>query len=347
MNATENATGPLQQELDQKQKEASFKALLLQLEQAENLALLEELRIKILGKQGLLTESLKNLKNIPVEQKAQYGAWINQYKHQFETLLKEKKQSLEQANGNKKGLINRLDSSLPARSHTQGSIHPVTWMRQYLETWFIDRGFAWAEGPEIEDDYHNFIALNFPENHPARDMQDTFYLEDGRLLRTHTSPLQVRILKSINKAKDLPLRCITTGRVYRCDSDMTHTPMFHQLEAFVVGKNINWGHLKDLIDSFLKELFGENLEYRFRSSYFPFTEPSAEVDILRNGQWMEVLGCGLIHPAILQECGLDTEIYTGLAMGIGLERLAMQRFNIPDLRWLFENDARLLRQFSV
>lgn len=327
--------------------EQSLIDLFLQLEQADNRVALEQIRGQITGKQGALTLLMKQIKTMPASEKAQFGSRLNQYREQFETLFAAKNQALL---AHAPATARSIDVTLPGRTRDIGALHPITWIKRALESWFLARGFFWSEGPELEDDYHNFLALNFPPHHPARDMQDTFYTQDGRLLRTHTSPLQIRVLKNLDLKNhlttELPVRCVTTGRVYRVDADTTHTPMFHQLEAFIVGQGINWGHLRDLIDDFLTTLFGQHLKYRFRSSYFPFTEPSAEIDILKDDQWMEVLGCGLIHPNVLSECGLDPHTYTGLAMGIGLDRLAMQKFNVQDLRWMFENDWRLLRQFE-
>jgi phenylalanyl-tRNA synthetase alpha chain len=231
---------------------------------------------------------------------------------------------------------------LPARAQSLGSLHPVTqvWLR--AKKIMTRMGFCVVEGPEIEDDFHNFTALNIPEHHPARAMQDTFYLKDGFLLRTHTSNAQIRVMKKLKP----PIRMVTPGRVYRCDSDLTHTPMFHQLEWLCVSKDANFSHLKGSVVDFLNQFFGKKLETRFRPSYFPFTEPSAEVDIKsEKGSWLEVLGCGMVHPNVLKNVNVDPEVYTGYAAGIGLDRLAMLYFGIDDLRMFFENDLRFLGQF--
>jgi phenylalanyl-tRNA synthetase alpha chain len=237
----------------------------------------------------------------------------------------------------------RLDVSLPGRGQWSGGLHPVTRTLERISSLFRAIGFEVVEGPELEDDYHNFEALNIPAHHPARAMQDTFYFPDGRLLRTHTSPVQIRVMQS----RQPPLRIIAPGRVYRCDSDQTHTPMFHQVEGLMVGEDVSFAHLKGVLHDFLRHFFeADDLEVRFRPSYFPFTEPSAEVDIRGERGWLEVLGSGMVHPNVLENCGIDSERYTGFAFGMGVERFAMLRYGVNDLRSFFENDLRFLKQFG-
>lgn len=321
---------------------------------ATTTAALEQIRVSLFGKKGQLTELLKHLSTLTGEERAAMGQLVN---HSKQTLLAEIKQrdaQLKQAQLQERLEQETIDVTLPGRRvDTIGSLHPVTRLLERIEDLFHSIGFAVIEGPEVEDDYHNFAALNFSADHPARAMHDTFYFPDGRLLRTHTSPMQIRTLKQ----QAPPLRMITPGRVYRCDSDNTHTPMFHQVEGLVVDEHCTFADLKGLLQDFFNALFECDLQFRFRPSYFPFTEPSAELDItcvLCSGKgcrvckqtgWLEVLGCGMVHPNVLTMCGVDAERFTGFAFGMGVDRLAMLRYGIDDLRTFFENDLRFLRQF--
>lgn len=326
---------------------------------AETLKALEELRIHILGKSGELTAQLKELGKLSPEERKEKGAALNQVKETITAALEAKKTKLEAAEMNARLASETVDITLPATPHAAGSIHPITQVTDELIAIFADFGFSVAEGPEIEDDFHNFSALNIPESHPARQMHDTFYLKgEGKepypVLRTHTSPVQVRTMKS----QTPPIRIIAPGTTYRSDSDMTHTPMFHQIEGLVIEKNINMGHLKGLLHDALAAFFGlEKVPTRFRASFFPFTEPSAEVDIgCKRGRdalvigegsdWLEVAGCGMVHPNVLRNCGLDPAEWQGFAFGCGIERLAMLKYNIPDLRTMFAGDARWLKHYG-
>ncbi len=321
----------------------------------ENLSQLEEIRINFLGKKGLVTELFTQLKNIPVEEKKAFGAAINQVRDEITQKIESQKEAFENEILNQRLASEKIDLTLPIRKNESGSIHPINKVMEEIEDIFSDLGFEFAKGPEIEDDFHNFTALNMPANHPARQMQDTFYLQNSDLLlRTHTSNTQIR--KMLNSQP--PLRVAALGRVFRRDSDQTHTPMFHQFEGFVVDKNITMAHLKWTLENFLEKFFEvKNIELRFRPSFFPFTEPSAEVDInysLENGRlkigkgdkFMEILGCGMIHPNVLQNCNIDAKNFQGFAFGIGIERLAMLKYGITDLRMLFENDVRFLRHYA-
>lgn len=320
---------------------------------ANDLKTIESLRVEYLGKNGSLTQLLKNLGTLPVSERPIFGQAVNEAKETFTVLLQQKKQDLEAKQLAQILVADKRDVSLPGRGMEVGSFHPISSTLMRIEQWFLQLGFVIAEGPEIEDDFHNFEALNIPAYHPARAMHDTFYFPDGRLLRTHTSPVQIRAMEG----KKPPFRIIAPGRVYRCDFDVTHTPMFHQVEGFVVGEDINFGHLKGILEGFLRAFFAEDLKVRFRTSYFPFTEPSAEVDIgcvicsgegcrvCSNTGWLEVLGCGMVHPVVLKHCGIDPEQYTGFAFGMGVERLTMLKHGINDLRLFFENDLRFLKQF--
>lgn len=316
---------------------------------------LEEIRINFLGKKGFVTELFSQLKNLSVEEKKSFGASINVLRDQVTKKLDEVKENFETAELNERLQGEKIDLSAPARKQAQGSIHPINKVMKEIEEIFSALGFEFAVGPEIEDDFHNFTALNMPFDHPARQMQDTFYLKNSELLlRTHTSNTQIR--KMLNSKP--PLKVAALGRVFRRDSDQTHTPMFHQFEGFVVDENINMGHLKWTLENFLEKFFEvKNLELRFRPSFFPFTEPSAEVDINyvseqgrikigKGDKFMEILGCGMIHPNVLKNCGIDPEKYQGFAFGIGIERLAMLKYGITDLRMFFENDVRFLQHFS-
>ncbi len=304
---------------------------------------LEQLRVRYLGRKGLLTERLKSLGELPPAQRPAIGRLVNEAKQQLEDAFAARKRELAAAALAQRLSGEQVDVSLPGRGQDCGALHPVTLTLRRVRRFFLRAGFEVAEGPEIEDDFHNFEALNIPPHHPARAMHDTFYLADGRLLRTHTSPVQIRALKK----QSPPLRIIAPGRVYRCDSDMTHSPMFHQVEGLAVDETASFADLKHIVETFLRSFFDdEQLHIRFRPSYFPFTEPSAEVDIRdQHGKWLEVMGCGMVHPNVLRAVGCDSERWSGYAFGLGIERLAMLRHGIGDLRLLFENDARFLEQF--
>ncbi|HIC99923.1 MAG TPA: phenylalanine--tRNA ligase subunit alpha [Piscirickettsiaceae bacterium] len=317
------------------------------LSKIESLADLDQLRVRFLGKKGAFTALMKQLGNMSPEQRPKAGQVINEAKQTVQALINEKKAALEAAALAAKLAAEAVDVTLPGRHVDIGGLHPVTRTLNRIERLFAQAGFTVAQGPEIEDDWHNFEALNIPETHPARAMHDTFYINGRDLLRTHTSGVQVRVMKSQHP----PIRIIAPGRVYRCDSDQTHTPMFHQVEGLVVEENANFAQLKTLIIDFLRRFFeDDNLKVRFRPSYFPFTEPSAEVDIATDlfgeGRWMEVLGCGMVHPNVLRNVGIDPDKYQGFAFGLGVERLAMLRYGVNDLRLFFENDLRFLQQFK-
>ena len=320
---------------------------------ATDSAALEQLRVDFLGKKGRVTELLKGLGKLSAEERPAAGAQINVAKQELQELIAERKAVLEAAAVAEKLARETLDVTLPGRGQSTGGIHPVTRTIERMEDFFGAVGFEVVEGPEIEDDYHNFEALNIPAHHPARAMHDTFYVDPTTVLRTHTSPVQVRVMEN----KQPPLRVICPGRVYRCDSDLTHTPMFHQVEGLLVDERSSFADLKGLIEDFLRVFFEKDLEVRFRPSYFPFTEPSAEVDIqcvncggagcrvCSQTGWLEVMGCGMVHPRVLETSGIDAERYTGFAFGMGVERLAMLRYGVNDLRLFFENDLRFLEQF--
>ncbi|WP_314409127.1 phenylalanine--tRNA ligase subunit alpha [Pseudomonas kuykendallii] len=316
---------------------------------SEDVNALEQIRVLYLGKKGELTQVMKTLGDIPAEERPKVGALINAAKERVQDALNARKAGLESAALSAKLAAERIDVTLPGRGQTTGGLHPVTRTLERVEELFADIGYDVAEGPEIEDDYHNFEALNIPGHHPARAMHDTFYFNANMLLRTHTSPVQIRTMEQ----QQPPIRIICPGRVYRCDSDQTHSPMFHQVEGLVIDENVSFADLKSTIEGFLREFFEEELEVRFRPSYFPFTEPSAEVDIRRvvkkNGQesagWLEVLGCGMVHPNVLRMAGIDPDRYQGFAFGMGAERLAMLRYGVNDLRLFFDNDLRFLAQF--
>jgi len=301
----------------------------------------------------LLTEQLKALGSLPPEQRPAAGALINASKVQVQDSIAQRKEALERAEAERQLASESIDVSLPGRTIGLGGLHPVTRTIERIEDIFTRAGFEVVEGPEVEDDYHNFGALNIPAHHPARAMHDTFYFDASTLLRTHTSTVQVRTMETTKP----PIRIICPGRVYRCDSDMTHTPMFHQVEGLLIDEQVSFADLKGLIAQFLQAFFEAELQVRFRPSYFPFTEPSAEVDVqcvacrgagcrvCKQTGWLEIMGCGMVHPKVLTMSGLDAERYTGLAFGMGVDRLTMLRYNIKDLRLLFDNDMRLLRQF--
>jgi phenylalanyl-tRNA synthetase alpha chain len=308
-----------------------------------SLAELDEARVQYLGKKGALTAQLKSLGNLPPEQRPAAGQRINEAKQALADALVARRAALEEAALQQSLAAAAIDVTLPGRGQRSGGLHPVTRTLQRVERLFRLSGFEVRHGPEIEDDFHNFTALNIPEHHPARAMHDTFYFPDGRLLRTHTSPVQIRALL----ASGAPIRLIAPGRVYRCDSDQTHTPMFHQVEGLVVDRGISFANLKDALYGFVANFFEREVELRFRPSYFPFTEPSAEVDVLsESGRWLEILGCGMVHPNVLRNAGVDPEEFTGYAFGMGVERLAMLRYGVDDLRMFFDNDLRFLKQFA-
>ncbi len=324
------------------------------IEQAGNAAELDSLRVQYLGKKGSLTEQLKSLGKLPAEDRPAAGAAINQCKQQVQEAINLRKASIDSVATSELLQREAIDVTLPGRSQQAGALHPVTRTIERIEDIFSAAGFDTVEGPEIEDDYHNFEALNIPDHHPARAMHDTFYFDASTLLRTHTSTVQVRTMET----GEAPFRIICPGRVYRCDSDLTHTPMFHQVEGLLVDENVSFADLKGIIEDFLKVFFEADLSVRFRPSYFPFTEPSAEVDVqcvncggegcrvCSHTGWLEILGCGMVHPSVLEMSGVDSEKYSGYAFGMGVDRLAMLRYQIKDLRLLFENDLRFLQQFS-
>ncbi|AWM80378.1 phenylalanine--tRNA ligase subunit alpha [Gammaproteobacteria bacterium ESL0073] len=314
---------------------------------------LEQLRVQYLGKKGELTQVMKLLGNLSPEERPKVGALINEAKEKVQAALNNCKSVLEQEKLNKKLEAEQIDVTLPGRGQVSGSIHPITRTLERIESFFTNIGYSVEEGPEVEDDYHNFEALNIPGHHPARAMHDTFYFNANMLLRTHTSPVQVRTME----AKRPPIRVVCPGRVYRCDSDMTHSPMFHQVEGLLVDTDISFADLKGTIEEFLRVFFEKQFEVRFRPSFFPFTEPSAEVDIqcvmcsgkgcrvCKQTGWLEVMGCGMVHPNVLRMSGVDPEVYSGFAFGMGAERLAMLRYGVNDLRLFFDNDLRFLSQF--
>ncbi|HIO54950.1 MAG TPA: phenylalanine--tRNA ligase subunit alpha [Chromatiales bacterium] len=320
---------------------------------SDDLAGLDAVRITYLGKKGVLTDQLKSLGKLSAEERPAAGQAINVAKKSVQEALNGRKQDLETFALAQKLSEESIDVTLPGRGQPRGGQHPVTRTLRRIQRLFAQAGFEVVEGPEIEDDYHNFEALNISAHHPARAMHDTFYFDEHTVLRTHTSPVQVRVMES----SEPPLRIIAPGRVYRCDSDLTHTPMFHQVEGFMVDEDVSFASLKGIIHSFLQRFFEQDLQVRFRPSYFPFTEPSAEVDIqcvMCQGEgcrvcsstgWLEVLGCGMIHPEVFRHVEIDSERYTGFAFGMGVERLAMLRYGVNDLRLFFDNDLRFLKQF--
>lgn len=332
----------MQERLSQLVKEAKSV-----LENVESLADLDQLRVRFVGKKGAFTDLMKQLGSMSAEERPKAGQLVNEAKQAVISLINEKKAALEAAALNAKLEAEAVDITLPGRRVDIGGLHPVTRTLHRIERLFAQAGFSVAQGPEIEDDWHNFEALNIPDTHPARAMHDTFYINEQDVLRTHTSGVQIRVMENSQP----PIRIIAPGRVYRFDSDQTHTPMFHQVEGLVVEENANFAQLKTLIIDFLRRFFeDDNLKVRFRPSYFPFTEPSAEVDIATDlfgeGRWMEVLGCGMVHPNVLRNVGIDPEKYQGFAFGLGVERLAMLRYGVNDLRLFFENDLRFLKQFK-
>ena len=310
---------------------------------ASDLVALDAVRVKYLGKKGELTARLKGLSGLSAEERPAAGQEINIAKKAVQEALNTRRDGLQRDALAEKLKADAVDVSLPGRGIARGGRHPVSRAAARIEKIFCNAGFGVRTGPEIEDDFHNFTALNIPENHPARAMHDTFYFPGGNLLRTHTSPVQIRSMVK----EGVPIRIIAPGRVYRCDSDQTHTPMFHQVEGLVIDKGISFANLKAVLHQFVENYFERKAKLRFRASYFPFTEPSAEVDVeWEEGKWLEILGCGMVHPNVLENAGIDPEEYTGYAFGMGIERLAMLRYGVKDLRTFFENDLRFLRQFN-
>ncbi len=315
---------------------------------------LESLRVSKLGKKGELTALLKQLGKLPADERPAAGARINEAKERVAEALSARKDTLAKQDMERRLAEDQLDVTLPGRTPRSGGLHPVTRTVERMTDFFTRMGYNVAEGPEVEDDYHNFEALNIPSHHPARAMHDTFYFDANRLLRTHTSPVQVRVMEN----QQPPVRIVCPGRVYRCDSDLTHTPMFHQMEGLLVDEKVSFADLKGTVESFLREFFEQELAVRFRPSYFPFTEPSAEVDIAcvhcggegcrvcGHSGWLEVMGCGMVHPRVLEYANIDPERYQGFAFGMGVERLAMLRYGVDDLRIFFDNDLRFLAQFN-
>ncbi len=314
------------------------------IKEAANPAQLEQLRVEYMGKKGCLTELLKGLGQLEPTERPKAGAAINAVKQEIQKAIQDRSLQLEEVVLAEKLASEAIDITLPGRGEKSGGLHPITRTLQRMEAYFAQVGFSVETGPEIEDDYHNFEALNIPPHHPARAMHDTFYLGPDRLLRTQTSDVQIRTMEK----RKPPLRIIAPGRVYRCDSDMTHTPMFHQVEGLLVDEHASLADLKSMLYDFLHNFFEEDFNIRFRPSYFPFTEPSAEVDIQigNDGNWLEVMGTGMVHPNVLEKVGIDSEKYTGYAFGMGVERLTMLRYGVKDLRMFFENDLRFLRQFN-
>lgn len=304
---------------------------------------LEQVKARYLGKTGQITELLKQLGKLPPEEKKAAGATINVAKQQFEAAHNARRDALNAARLEAQLAAEALDVTLPGRGAGVGGLHPVTLTLERIASLFRSMGFEVADGPEIEDDFHNFQALNIPADHPARAMQDTFYVEGGNVLRTHTSPIQVRHML----ANQPPIKIIAPGRVYRVDSDATHSPMFHQMEGLWVDDGVSFADLKATLTDFLRRFFErDDLQVRFRPSFFPFTEPSAEIDVLGKNGWLEVGGCGMVHPNVLRNVNIDSERYTGFAFGIGLDRFAMLRYGVTDLRLFFENDLSFLKQFN-
>jgi len=339
----------VQQELDKLVNEAQQA-----ITAADDLTKLDQVRVQYLGKKGALTKQMQTLGKLAPEERRDAGMVINTAKQVVEENIEQRRDVLKAAELDARLAAEAIDVTMPGRGQQSGGLHPVTRTMQRIEALFTQLGFETAEGPEIEDDYHNFEALNIPESHPARAMHDTFYFDEHTVLRTHTSPVQIRVMSE----RKPPLRIIAPGRVYRCDSDITHTPMFHQVEGLLIDKKVSFADLKGVLDEFLRNFFEKDLEVRFRPSYFPFTEPSAEADIqcvMCGGEgcrvcshtgWLEILGCGMVHPNVLAHVNIDSEEYTGFAFGIGVERLAMLRYGVNDLRLFFDNDLRFLKQFK-
>lgn len=339
----------MQERLEQLQEEA-----LSALDRADSLQALQDVRVRVLGKKGQLTEVMKGMRELPAEQRPEIGSLVNQLKDRFEEVFATRQEDLRNLAIEAQMARERLDVTLPGRTRQVGSLHPVTLVTERIVEIFARLGFSVEEGPEVEEDFYNFEALNIPKDHPARDMQDTFYIDEDLVLRTHTSPVQIRAMLKHRP----PLRIIAPGTVYRRDSDLTHSPMFHQIEGFLVDEKVTFGDLKGVLTHFLTEFFGTDLPVRFRPSFFPFTEPSAEVDIgcvicggegcrvCKGTGWLEILGCGMIDPEVFKSIHYDAEQVSGFAFGVGLERMAMLKYGVNDLRLFFENDLRFLRQFS-
>jgi phenylalanyl-tRNA synthetase alpha chain len=322
---------------------------LAEIEAASDARELEQLRVDLLGKKGRVTELLKALGGMAPDERKSFGELVNRVKEAVASALEVRGAKLAEGALAAQLAAERIDVSLTGRGETLGGLHPVTRTIQRIERLFGELGFATVEGPEIEDDFHNFGALNIPELHPARGMHDTFYVKNGEMvLRTHTSPVQIRTMASlVKRGGNPPIRIICPGRVYRSDSDRTHSPMFHQIEGLYVGENVSFADLQHDLKNFLSRFFEREAEVRFRPSYFPFTEPSSEVDIKdEKGRWLEVLGCGMVHPKVFEAVGIDPERYTGYAFGLGVERFAMLRYGVDDLRNFFNNDLRFLEQFQ-
>jgi len=318
-----------------------------EIDASESLPDLDALRVRYLGKKGEITAQLKTLGQMEPEQRKAFGQAVNAARDAINQSIGARRKQLETAALEQKLLSEKVDVTLPGRGEQPGGLHPVTMAMERAIGIFTKLGFDVATGPEVEDDHYNFESLNFPPHHPARAMHDTFYFGDGRLLRTHTSPVQIRVMEK----GEPPFRIIAPGKVFRSDSDQTHTPMFHQIEGLLVGRNVSMADLKGVLHTFVNAFFERSLSMRFRPSYFPFTEPSAEVDIgWEKGDgsepgWLEILGCGMVHPNVLRGCGVDSEEFTGYAFGMGVERMAMLRYGVTDLRQFFENDLEFLRQF--
>ncbi len=314
---------------------------------------LERLRVEYIGRKGKVTELLKKIPTLPPQERKEFGRACNQLKREIEELIKEKGRELKEKEKAERLKRERINITLPGRRRGIGALHPVTKTLKEIVKIFTSMGFTVAEGPEIETDFYNFEALNIPKGHPAREMQDTFYISDEVVLRTHTSPVQIRVMEKHQP----PIQIIAPGKVYRKDADVTHTPMFHQVEGLMVDQKVTFADLKGVLEVFLKEVFGSETKVRFRPSYFPFTEPSAEVDIgcvicggkgckvCKGTGWLEILGCGMVDPAVFKAVGINPEVYQGFAFGMGVERIAMLKYGIDDLRLFFENDVRFLRQF--
>ena len=314
-----------------------------EIKDSKTLAGLDDIRVHYLGKKGKITAQLKLLGSMDPNEKPIFGQEINTTKKRVEDELQLKKAELKKSTIAKNIETSSIDVTLPGRAYLSGSIHPITATLMEIENIFLSAGFMIKDGPEIENEYYNFSALNIPENHPARAMHDTFYVGSDLLLRTHTSPVQIRSMEK----EGVPIKVIAPGKVYRRDSDLTHIPMFHQVEGLVIDQGINFSHLKGILHEFINCFFEKELELRFRPSYFPFTEPSAEVDILsEDGKWLEILGCGMVHPKVLENLDLDSEIYTGYAFGMGVERLVMLKYDIKDIRVFYENDLNFISQFN-
>ncbi|MEM7009141.1 MAG: phenylalanine--tRNA ligase subunit alpha [Thermodesulfobacteriota bacterium] len=338
----------MQEKLEEVQKQAEQ-----ELAQVSDEVVLQNLKAKFLGRKGVITEILKGMKDLSPEERPKMGQLVNVVKTALETQFDDKAEHLKEEKKKKAIAEEKIDVTLPARSLPIGAKHPVTQVMEEIISIFEKMGFEVAEGPEVETDYYNFEALNIPKNHPARDMQDTFYISDDVVLRTHTSPVQIRVMEK----KEPPIKIIAPGRVYRCDSDVSHTPMFHQIEGLLVDKDITFGDLKGILTEFLRLVFGEDIGVRFRPSFFPFTEPSAEVDIecvicdgkecrvCKESGWLEILGCGMVDPEVYKSVDYDPDVYSGFAFGMGIERITMLKYEINDIRLFFENDIRFLKQF--